>query len=262
MAGQVISVTAPSPFLLSLLDGVHAEAVPTDDTERAVEPGRCDRSRCGERAVVPEREIGCAWTLVTGPTSEPVSLDDVKHQARILGEDSNAVLANYIATAREAAESYMGRGILTQTWKLVLDCFVNVMPLPMAAPLQNNSLASPSTAVVVQYYDEDGAQQTLATSVYDVDTVSRPGCVVLKPDQEWPSIQSDRRNGAVTITYVVGWTSADLVPERIKHGIRQYVTYLDLDRDGLESRALDALQAAERCWTDRIWWTAPRWRTY
>jgi hypothetical protein len=36
MAGQIISVTAPSPFLLSLLDGVRAEAVRTDETERAV----------------------------------------------------------------------------------------------------------------------------------------------------------------------------------------------------------------------------------
>lgn len=35
MAGQIISVAAPSPFLLSLLDGVHAEPVRAED-ERAV----------------------------------------------------------------------------------------------------------------------------------------------------------------------------------------------------------------------------------
>jgi hypothetical protein len=38
MAGQVISIPVPSPFLLSLLDGVRAEAVATDNTERAVMP--------------------------------------------------------------------------------------------------------------------------------------------------------------------------------------------------------------------------------
>lgn len=37
-AGQVISVTAPSAFLLSLIDGVRAEVVKTDDTERAIAP--------------------------------------------------------------------------------------------------------------------------------------------------------------------------------------------------------------------------------
>lgn len=36
--GQVITVPAPSDYLLSLLDGIRAEVVPTDDTERAIEP--------------------------------------------------------------------------------------------------------------------------------------------------------------------------------------------------------------------------------
>jgi hypothetical protein len=36
-AGQVITVERPSAYLLSLLDGVQAEVVPVDDTERAVE---------------------------------------------------------------------------------------------------------------------------------------------------------------------------------------------------------------------------------
>jgi hypothetical protein len=36
MAGQVISVPVPSAFLLSLVDGVRAEAVKVDNTERAV----------------------------------------------------------------------------------------------------------------------------------------------------------------------------------------------------------------------------------
>lgn len=34
--GQVITVACPSPYLLSLVDGIRAEAVPTDSTERAI----------------------------------------------------------------------------------------------------------------------------------------------------------------------------------------------------------------------------------
>jgi hypothetical protein len=37
-AGQVISVACPSRYLLSLIDGVRAYAIKTDDTERAVAP--------------------------------------------------------------------------------------------------------------------------------------------------------------------------------------------------------------------------------
>jgi hypothetical protein len=95
-----------------------------------------------------------------------------------------------------------------------------------------------------------------------VDTVCRPGAVVLKPDQLWPAVQTLNRKGAIEITYVVGWTDADSVPQRIKQGIAQYVTYLDQDRDGMDAAALQAQQAAERCWSDRIEWTPPRWGTY
>ena len=204
-------------------------------------------------------DIGCSWSLTTAPVIEPISLEDAKAQARVTDDANDTQLDTYIMVAREAAEAYMGRGLLTQTWTLVLEGWANVIPLPMAAPLQNDAVANPSTAVIVKYYDEDGTLQTLATTVYDVDTVTRPGTVTLKPEQSWPSVQSGRRKGVIEITYVVGWTSADLIPERIKQGIRQYVTYLDLDRDGMEIRALDALQAAERCWSDRIYWSAPQW---
>ena len=196
-------------------------------------------------------DIGTAWTLVTGPTTEPISLTDVKLQSRIEDDNSNAILLSYITAAREACEAYMGRGLLTQTWKLLLDGFARRMPLPMAAPL--------ASVTSVKYYDGTGTQQTLATSVYDTDPVSRPGTVVLKVGQTWPVVQSERRNGIVEIVYVVGWTEPELVPERIKQGLRQYVTYLDLDRDGMEDRALEALNAAYRCWSDRICWTSPEW---
>lgn len=36
MAGQIITVAQPTPFLLSLLDGVRAEVVRVDEQERAV----------------------------------------------------------------------------------------------------------------------------------------------------------------------------------------------------------------------------------
>ena len=203
----------------------------------------------GDRSV--RSEIGTAWSLTTAPTDEPVTVNDVKLQARITDDASDELLDFYRIAAREEAERFMGRGILTQTWTLLLDGFANIIPLPMAAPLQS--------VTWVKYYDENGTQQTLATSVYDTDTVSRPGRVVLKVGQSWPGTQTERKNGIVEIKYVVGWTSADLVPERIKQGIRQYVTYLDLDRDGMEVRAQDAKLAAERCWDDRINWVAPCW---
>jgi uncharacterized phiE125 gp8 family phage protein len=196
-------------------------------------------------------EIGARWKQSTAPVLSAVTVEDAKDHLRITDNTSDGAVAQFIAAATEEAEQYMGRGLLTQSYTLVLDWFVNEVELPMAAPLQS--------VTSVKYYDDDGTQQTLATIYYDTDTVSRPGKVVLKPGQSWPSVQSERRNGRVEIIYVVGWTSPELIPERIKQGIRQYVAYLELDRDGLEPLALQAKQAAERCWSDRVYWTPPTW---
>jgi uncharacterized phiE125 gp8 family phage protein len=184
------------------------------------------------------------------PTQEPIDIGDAKAQARITDDSSDALIDGYIVAARQACEDYMGRALFTSTWQLVLEDFANVIPLPMASPLQSVSS--------ITYYDTDGTSQTLATSVYDVDTASRPGRVVLKPDQSWPSVQSARLHGRVTITYVAGWSDVGSIPQLIKQGLLMYVTYLDLDRDGLEQGAMAAKQAAERCWSDRITWTPPR----
>lgn len=195
-------------------------------------------------------DIPCSWVRTIDAVLEPLDLDELKAHARITDTSSDTLIETYGIVARQACEAYLGRGLLTQTWQLTLDDFADVIPLPMAAPLQ--------AVTSVTYYDENGVQQTLATSVYGVDTNARPGAVVLKVDQAWPALQSQRLNGRVTVTYRVGWESADEVPELIKQGLRMYVTYLDLDRAGTELRAADARQAAERCWVDRITWTPPQ----
>ena len=196
-------------------------------------------------------EVGAAWTRTVEPTVWAISLAEAKAQARIVDDNSNSLITSYIRTAQDECERYMGRGVTTQTWKLSLDYFANIIPLPMAAPLQS--------VTSVKYYDTDGVQQTLATSYYDTDAVSEPARLVLKPEQSWPTVQSDRRNGTVEIVYVVGYSTVSAVPESIKQGLRLYVTYLDLDRDGMHEGADRARQAAMHCWSDRVYWTPPTW---
>lgn len=193
--------------------------------------------------------MNAEWVLVTGPAEEPVSVEEVRAHARISHTSEDGLLRSYIRVARETGELYMGRGFFTQTWKHTLDEFAEVMWLPMAAPLQS---------VTVQYYDSEGTLTTLSASGYVVDTTSRPGRIVRAPNASWPSTQCDRASGRVVITYVVGWSSVSAIPERIKQGIRMYVTYLDSDRDGLTDNGERARQAAEACWSDRVTWIEPR----
>lgn len=197
------------------------------------------------------------WRCTTEPVSEPLTLAAAKQHARITHDTEDGLVLAYLMAARQAAEEYLGRGLLTQTWTATFDDFATELYLPMAAPLQNDPLASPSTAPVITYYDVNGTLQTLATSVYDVDVTSRPGKIALKAGQAWPALQSSRRAWRVSVAYVVGWTSAALVPERIKHGIRLSVAALDADRDGLAEEAARAQAAAFACWSDRVFWKDP-----
>jgi uncharacterized phiE125 gp8 family phage protein len=194
-------------------------------------------------------DIRVSWARTVAPTQEPLSLDEAKTHAKITQDEDDAAVYRFIKSARETCEDYMGRGLLTQTWQLSLSEFADVIYLPMAAPLQSVS--------TVQYYDVNGALQTLSSSYYVVETSTRPGRIVLAAGQAWPGIQWSRLAARVVITYVVGWTAPTSVPERIKQGLRMYVAYLDCDREGLEPDRDRVLKAAQCCWDDRVQWIDP-----
>lgn len=193
--------------------------------------------------------VHASWIKTVDPAVEPVSVAEAKQHARILYNTDDGVIARFIRTAREAAEDYLQRGLYTQTWQMSLAHFATIIPLPMAAPLQS--------VTSVQYYDGDGILQTLASSSYALDLTSRPASITRAANVEWPTLQSDRRAPRVLITYVVGWSSAAAIPERIKQGIRTYVAYLNCDREGLEEDASKALASAQACWADRVEWIEP-----
>lgn len=201
------------------------------------------------------------WTRTVAPDPDdlPVGVTDFKLHARIVQSAGDATLLQYLNAALDAAEAYLGYGLTTQTWRLELSDFARAIPLPMASPLQNASGMTP-TVPVIQYYDTAGVLQTLAASYYTVDTTSRPGRILRAPNQYWPSLECDRAGARVFITYVVGQTDPDDVPERIKQGLRLYASAQEVDRDGTNAMARTALEdAAKRCWDDRIDWPEPQW---
>lgn len=195
----------------------------------------------------PSPLITASWMRTVAPKVEPITMQEAQDQLRLTTDDNNANVARYIAAARDAAEETLSRGLLTQTWTLKRNAFADEIWLPMAAPLQID------TPPVVTYVDASGNPQTLAASAYIVDQVSRPAKLVRAAGTVWPTLQADLLGG-IDITYVVGWKTPGDVPDRIKQGIRQYVAYLDADRDGTNPQALAAQQAAERCWDDRVYW--------
>lgn len=150
--------------------------------------------------------------LVTGPASEPVSLDEAKAQLRVDGSDDDTFISGLIAAAREHVEQTARRALITQTWHLSLDgwpsCDEIELPKP---PLQS------VTSLI--YKDSVGAQTTLPTANYIVDSDSQPGRVVLAYGQSWPSGTLYPAN-PIQVTYVAGYGAASDVPAWAKQAMK------------------------------------------
>ena len=169
-----------------------------------------------------------SWSRTVDPVLPVVSLDEALWNSRGL-DDQAREFEGYLASSVYQLEQYLGRGFLTQTWRVVLDDWMDVVQLPMAAPLQS--------VTSVKCYDTAGALTTLSSSVYDYDTMARPGELSLASGQVWPSLQADRLAHRVEIIYVVGYTDAGLVPPSIIQGVHAMVGAM---AHGCEGSPLDA----------------------
>ncbi len=112
------------------------------------------------------------------------------------GGDNELINAQIVA-ARQYCEMYSSRAYITQTITGKQDRFYNAMQLPMP---------NLQTVSSIKYIDTAGVQQTLAASVYDVDTTSTPGLITLAHGQSWPSIRGEHH--AVEIIFVTGYGDA------------------------------------------------------
>tara|TARA_R110002020_G_scaffold29444_2_gene92826 strand:- start:1841 stop:2782 length:942 start_codon:yes stop_codon:yes gene_type:complete len=123
-----------------------------------------------------------------------------------------------IKAARELVEEYTGRALIQQTWDLFLDDGfpVHGIYLPFA----------PLTSVTsVKYTDEDGNQQTWATSEYTVDTNSEQGRIVLAYDKTYPAVRDVIGN--VEVRFVAGYGTARTdVPNPINNAIKSIMAHL------------------------------------
>ena len=147
-------------------------------------------------------------TVSVKPTIEPVSVADVLAWSRIDDSGEAAEIERLIKRVREHVEGMLNRALLTQTLVARYDCFPRCF-----------ELRAPAVSVTgLQYIDQAGVTQTVSASNYWTDFYSEPGRLVPTWSYSWPSTQDGRPN-SVILTYVAGWTAADLVPEPIRMGI-------------------------------------------
>lgn len=194
--------------------------------------------------------------LKTAPTTEPVSLSDLKLYLRIDNNEEDSLLTMMIASARQMAEEYTLRSFITQTWTLWLD------RLPLSK--SNNwwdgvkdghireFLGGGSEIIVprpplisvthVKSYNDGDTATTFSSSNYIVDTAAQPGRIVLKNGSVWPT--DIRVANGIEVEFVSGYGSQSSVPSQIKMAIMMIAGHLYENRGDEELFSMPA--AAER----------------
>jgi uncharacterized phiE125 gp8 family phage protein len=152
---------------------------------------------------------------IAEPTTEPVTLAEVKLHLRIDGSDEDALLNVLIASARRWFEDITGRTLYATTYEYSLGEWPrgDRIVLPRATTL--TSVAS------LVYYGTDGTPATWDASNYLADTVRTPGALVLAYGNSWPSADLYPVE-PIRVRYTAGMaTSSPLttVPDGIKTAV-------------------------------------------
>jgi uncharacterized phiE125 gp8 family phage protein len=165
--------------------------------------------------------FGYQLRRVEGPTLEPVTLAEIKRQARIdddltLEDDD---LAFWIQAAREHAEDFLRITLLETTWEAKFADFPRDSSQRLVLPMAHPLIAVES----VQYFDHTGTERLLDGS--DFQTVRDvPPYLLPLYAHTWPA--TNMAADAVTVRYRSGFVGvgspgdASGVPAIIRQGIR------------------------------------------
>src|SRR5436190_5502170 len=201
--------------------------------------------------------------LLTAPVVEPLQTEQVMEHLRISSNDEIPKLESLIISARQSAEEYLRRALITQTWQFFLDTIpspgidewwdgvrdgaigqgmMRGMELPRP-PLQ-------SVTHVKSYTDTD-VSTTFAPSNYIVDTISDPGAIALRTGGVWP-VPTRLTNG-FEIQFVCGYgATEEAIPKPILDGMLLLIGHLFENREATTEGSLTLIP----------WGITQLWDTY
>lgn len=180
-------------------------------------------------------------SLVTAPAAEPLVLADAKAQARVgSATDEDDLVGAYIKAARDRVERYTRTKLITQTWRITLDGFPPAIEIPLW-PVQSINK--------ITYTDQDGTEQTLASSKYRLVTSRRPNVIAPAYLEVWPVTRVDF--DAVKADVVVGYGAAGSgVPPNVLHAMRLLIA----DMFDVRSDHVEIPRRAEHLLDDHVFW--------
>lgn len=155
--------------------------------------------------------------LVTGPTSDPISLAEARAHARVTSDDDDGLIVGYILAARQYIEEITGRALLSK----IFDFKIDGWPRSAEIELPRVPLIS---VISVSYVDTAGATQSLAADQYQVVTSDLIGRIVPAYGVTWPQVRSQPES--VTVRFDAGHgTNPGSIPEALRQAVLLLVGY-------------------------------------
>lgn len=154
--------------------------------------------------------------LITAPASDPIALYEARAQCHIDSPNEDGLLAGYILAARDAAETYLRRKLVTQTWELTIDGnWPRERTRGQILPLIRLPFPPLQSVTSVTYYDTAGALQTLAANQYRVSTTEYEGTIEPAYGVTWPSVRD--QSETIIVRFVCGYAGA--IPESVRQAL-------------------------------------------
>lgn len=178
--------------------------------------------------------------LVSGPTEEPLTVEEVKGHLRLhdLNASEEPDLIRKIKAARAWVERRTSLALLSQVWAYWFDAFPSVyyIDIPKAPIISIDSVTS---------YDEGNAATVFSPLLYATDVVRSR--VLLNAVEEWPYDVRRHHSGVIQFTAGFG-TAPENVPDDLREAVAEMTGYFFYDREGLDpvpQKVLDIIAAHE-----------------
>lgn len=143
-------------------------------------------------------------TLVTPPQYEPLTLAEAKLFLRVDGSEEDSLIIHLITSAREKAEGWLRKSILTQDWQLQQAFTGCAVKLPLG-PVQSILSVQVSCLGQVTTLDSDRYEYTPESAELAVDA----------------GVGADR----ITVQYRTGYAEVSRVPGPIKQALLHAIAH-------------------------------------
>jgi|CXWL01.1.fsa_nt_gi uncharacterized phiE125 gp8 family phage protein len=150
---------------------------------------------------------------ITAPTSEPITMSEAKLYLRVDSGNEDSLITDLIVAARMSAEAWMKSSLISQSWKLVYNDYLDdavVLPMP--------PIVSVTSVVVV---NRDATSQTISANNYYLNAAKN----MLLFDNYVSGF-------SIEITYNTGYGTASQIPQPIKYGMLAHIAAM-YDERGL-----------------------------